>query len=157
MRRRMACFTLLILLPVLAAGQASQPPQDAVDAVDAAKIADEVRAADAKRITAMVKGDAAELGALLAEELTYTHTTGQVESREEFLASISAGKLDYESIERTEDQTRIYGNTAVVSGRADMKVKAQGKDLALAIRFTAVWVKGEKGWRMVAWQSTRLP
>ena len=154
MRRRMACFTLLILLPVLAAAQASQPPQDAVDA---AKIADEVRAADSKRITAMVKGDAAELGALLAEELTYTHTTGQVESREEFLASISAGKLDYESIERTEDQTRIYGNTAVVSGRADMKVKAQGKDLALAIRFTAVWVKGEKGWRMVAWQSTRLP
>lgn len=154
MRRRMACFTLLILLPVLAAAQASQPPQPLQDTV---KIADEVRAADSKRIAAMVRGDAAELGALLAEELTYTHTTGQVESREEFLASISAGKLDYESIERTEDLIRIYGNTAVFSGRADMKVKAQGKDLALAIRFTAVWVKGEKGWRMVAWQSTRLP
>ena len=150
--RRMACLALLILLPALAAAQA---PQQASQ--DAAKIADEVRAADSRRIAATVKGDAAELGALLAEDLTYTHTTGQVESREEHLAAISAGKLDYQSIVRTEDQVRIYGDAAVVTGRADMKVNAQGKDLVLAIRFTAVWVKGEKGWRMVAWQSTRLP
>lgn len=140
--RRMARFSLLILLPALAAAQAP---------------ADEVRAADSRRIAATVRGDASELGALLAEELTYTHTTGQVESREEHLAAISAGKLDYQSIDRTEDQVRIYGDTAVITGRADMKVNAQGKDLVLAIRFTAVWVKGEKGWRMVAWQSTRLP
>ncbi len=149
--RRMVCSILLILLPVLAAAQDSQPPQDAV------KIADEVRAADSKRIAAMVRGDMTELSTLLAEELTYTHSSGQVESREQFMASISAGKLDYQSIERTEDQVRVYGNTAVVSGRADMKVKAQGNDLAFASRFTSVWVKGEKGWRMVAWQSTRLP
>lgn len=146
--RRMACLALLILLPALAAAQPSR---------DAGKMADEVRAADSRRIAATVRGDAGELGSLLAEELTYTHTTGQVESREEHLAAISAGKLDYQSIDRTEDQVRIYGDTAVVTGRADMKVNAQGKDLVLAIRFTAVWVKGEKGWRMVAWQSTRLP
>ena len=149
--RRMACSVLLILLPVLAAAQASQPSQDVV------KIADEVRAADSKRLVAMVRADVAELGTLLGEELTYTHSSGQMENREEFLASISSGKLDYQSIDRTEDQVRIYGNTAVVSGRTDVKLKAEGKDLVLPLRFTSMWVKGEKGWRMVAYQSTRLP
>lgn len=142
MRRRMACFTLLLLLPVLARAQ------------DAAQ---EVLAADAKRFAAMVRADTAELGALLAEDVTYTHSTGQVESREEFLASIASGKLDYQSIEPAEERVRIYGDTAVVTGRAGVKLRSEGKDLALALRFTSVWVKGEKGWRMVAWQSTRLP
>jgi ketosteroid isomerase-like protein len=118
---------------------------------------EEVRAADARRIAAVVDADTAVLSSLLADDLTYTHTTGQVETKEQFLAGITSGKLDYQSIQPSEVQVRVYGNTAVMTGRAEMKVNAQGKDLAFAIRFTSVWVKGEGGWRMAAWQSTRLP
>jgi ketosteroid isomerase-like protein len=118
---------------------------------------EEVLAMEARRISAFVQGDPAVLTSVLAEDLTYTHTNGQVETREQLLASISSGKIDYESIEPSDMQVRLYGNTAVVTGRADMKVKAQGNPLAFAIRFTAVWVRGEGGWRMAAWQSTRLP
>lgn len=146
MRRRMVCFALLLLLPVLIAASRSS-----------VEVAGEVRAADSKRLAAMVRADVAELGTLLAEDLTYTHSSGKVESREEFLAALSSGKLDYLSLERTEDKVRIYGDTAVVSGRVDGKLRSEDKDVPLALRFTSVWVKGEKGWRMVAWQSTRLP
>lgn len=143
-----ALRNVLLLLLVLSGTARAETPEE------------EVRAADARRITAVVDGDTAALSSLLAADLTYTHTTGQVENKEQFLAGISSGKLDYQSIQPSEVQVRVYGtagDTAVMTGRAEMKVNAQGKDLAFAIRFTSVWVKGEGGWRMAAWQSTRLP
>jgi ketosteroid isomerase-like protein len=132
----------ILLLPVLAAAQTPS---------------DDIRAADAKRIAALVQGDVAALSPLLAEDLTYTHTNGLVENREQFLAAVSSGKIDYEVVEPSDVQVRVYGNTAVMTGRADMKIKAQGNPMAFGIRFTSVWVKGEGGWILAAWQSTRLP
>lgn len=146
LRARTVLVAVVLLLPVMSA--VAETPEE------------EVRAADARRIAAVVDGNVGALSALLADDLTYTHTTGQVENKEQFLAGIASGKLDYQSIQPSEVQVRVYGNaanTAVMTGRAEMKVNAQGKDLAFAIRFTSVWVKGEGGWRMAAWQSTRLP
>ncbi|HYN20532.1 MAG TPA: nuclear transport factor 2 family protein [Thermoanaerobaculia bacterium] len=143
LRARTVLVTIVLLLPVISAIAAT--PEE------------EVRSADARRIAAVVDGNVGALSALLADDLTYTHTTGQVENKEQFLAGLASGKLDYQSIQPSEVQVRVYGNSAVMTGRAEMKVNAQGKDLAFAIRFTSVWVKGEGGWRMAAWQSTRLP
>jgi ketosteroid isomerase-like protein len=145
MRAMKRMLLAILLLPVLALTAVAATPED------------EVRAADARRIAAMVDGDVAALGSLLADDLTYTHSSGQVENEEQFLAAISSGKLDYESIVPSDVQVRIYGNTAVMTGRADIKVKVQGNPAAFGSRFTSVWVKGDAGWRMVAWQSTRLP
>jgi len=143
LRARTALVAFVLLLPVIAA--VAETPEE------------EVRAADARRIAAVVDGDAGALSSLLSEDLTYTHTTGQVENKEQFLAGITSGKLDYQSIQPSEVQVRVYGDAVVMTGRAEVKVNAQGKDLALALRFTSVWVKGDGGWRMAAWQSTRLP
>lgn len=143
--RNRSILAILLLLPIVSL---AETPDEAV------------RAADARRIAAVVDGDVAALSSLLTDDLTYTHTTGQVETKEQFLAGISSGKLDYQSIQPSEVQVRIYGtagDTAVMTGRAEMKVNAQGRDLAFASRFTSVWVKGDGGWRMAAWQSTRLP
>lgn len=118
---------------------------------------EEIRAADARRIAAVVQGDVTTLAALLTEDLTYTHSNGKLETREQFLAGISAGTLDYKSIEPSDVQVRVYGGSAVMTGRAAVKVMAEGKDRALAMRFTSVWVRSEGGWRMAAWQSTSLP
>ena len=38
-----------------------------------------------------------------------------------------------------------------------MEVMVDGKAKLLTSRYTNVWVKGAKGWRMVVWQSTPIP
>jgi ketosteroid isomerase-like protein len=134
-------LVLALLIPALAAAQGAEQ---------------EVRAADARRMAAMVKGDTAALTELLAEDLTYTHSTGQVETRAQFVESIGSGKLRYLAIEPSEVAVRLYGEMAIVTGRADMKVSAQGREQAFPIRFTEVWVKRGGHWRMAAWQSTRI-
>jgi ketosteroid isomerase-like protein len=122
----------------------------------------ELRAADAKRIAAMVQGDAKALAPLLAPGLTYVHSTGELESREHFLETIGSGRLDYVSMVPSDVVVRILGDRmGVITGKADVKLMAQGKENALTLRFTSVWFKSgdarDGDWQMVAWQSTRLP
>ena len=50
---------------------------------------------------------------------------------------------------------RLYGDTAVITGAATIGLRGQAAPFTL--RYTLVYVKREGQWRMVAWQSTRLP
>lgn len=117
----------------------------------------EILEAQDRRFAAMIAGDAAALAPLLADELTYTHSNGRVETREQFLESIRSKGLQYRSIEPADMAVRVYGAAAVVTGRAAMKVTSNGQDLAMEVRFTAVHVRREGGWLLAAWQTTRLP
>jgi hypothetical protein len=52
---------------------------------------------------------------------------------------------------------RISGTTAVVTGISAMKVSAGENNYEFSIRFIEVYENDEESWRLVAWQSTRLP
>lgn len=117
----------------------------------------EVLQTQQRRFNAMVRNDLAELEGILAEDLSYTHTTGVSETKPAFLATLRSGALRYEQIEPDSVRVRVYGSTAVVTGRARMRVRSPAQTLAFAIRFTEVYVRGEGRWRLAAWQSTRLP
>ena len=54
-------------------------------------------------------------------------------------------------------KVRIYGDAAVVTGSAEIKVSSGGRLLEFSILFTDVYAKQEGRWQMVAWQSTRKP
>lgn len=148
-RRTISALPLLVLLllPLL---------PGALTAAETADPRQEVLAADARRFAAMVQGDLTALEGLLTEDLTYTHSTGQVESRTELLESLRSGRLRYLAAEPSESAVRLLGETAIVTGRADMRVSAQGQGLTLQVRFTEVWVKSGGMWKLAAWQSTRI-
>ena len=132
---------IFLLLPIAAAAQDAR--QD-------------ILAADARRFTAMVQGDQAALDGLLADDLTYTHSSGQMESKAQFLESLRSGKLRYLSAQPSDQAVRLYGDTAVVTGRAEIKANNQGQELVLSLRFTEVWVKSGGTWKLTAWQSTKV-
>jgi ketosteroid isomerase-like protein len=138
---RATLLLALLLLPVLATAQDAR---------------EEVLAADARRFAAMIQGDQAALDRLLADDLTYTHSSGQLETKAQFLESLRSGKLRYLSAERSDVAVRLYGDTAVVTGRAEVKVSTGGEEGVLPLRFTEVWVKSGGGWKLTAWQSTRI-
>ena len=118
---------------------------------------DEIIALENRRIEAMTKQDTQALDEILADDLSYTHSTARVETKAEFISSLSSGRTKYQSIERDEVKVRRYGDTAVVTGRAKFHVNANGQDIKFQVRFTGVYAKRDDVWRMVAWQSTKLP
>jgi ketosteroid isomerase-like protein len=110
-----------------------------------------------RRLRAMVEADRVALEALLADDLVYIHTTGVIDTKSSLIESIVSGIVDYTRLVTTDATLRLAGNVAIVTGTADLGVLAGGTAHAAIIRFTEVYVDTDDGWRLVSWQSTRVP
>jgi ketosteroid isomerase-like protein len=117
----------------------------------------EVQQIEEHRINSLLHNDIASLERVLSEELTYAHSTGKVEHKGEFLSMLASGKLRYKDFRCSDLQIRVYGNAAVVTGKADIRVEFEGREHHELLRYTAVYVRTEGSWQMVAWQSTKIP
>ena len=114
-----------------------------------------VRQAEDRRIKAMIDDDFVTLDAVLADDLTYGHSNGVVDTKAAYMETLRSGKTKYQTIERLPSVVRVYGETAIVTGTATLGLRGQAAPFTL--RYTLVYVMRDGQWRMVAWQSTRLP
>ncbi|MBM3518081.1 MAG: nuclear transport factor 2 family protein [Alphaproteobacteria bacterium] len=119
--------------------------------------AQELRQLEDRRYRAMCEANAATLEQLLADTLVYTHSYGGADSKASYLAGFRSGKWVYRKIERPKEHIEIYGDCAVITGQVRIELLADGSPKTLNSAYTNVWIKGPKGWQMVAWQSTPLP
>jgi ketosteroid isomerase-like protein len=118
---------------------------------------DTIRQLEDRRYRAMCEADAATLDQLLADTLVYTHSYGGADSKASYLEGIRAKKWVYRKIERPKENIQVHGDCAVVTGQVRIELLSEGKPKTLNSAYTNVWIKGPKGWQMVAWQSTPLP
>lgn len=117
-------------------------------AVPAASIEETIKANLVKFDAAAKAGDAAALNSILAEELTFGHSSAKFENKAECIAALVKTKPTYT---HRDVKVRVYGHTALVD--MNMHVEPLGFDIAVL----QVWVKKGKDWLMVARHSTRLP
>ena len=118
---------------------------------------EEIIALETRRIEAMTTRDGEALDKLLSEDLSYVHTSARVETKAEFIASITSGRIKYRTMEQEDVKVREYGDTAVVTGNAKVHVESNGREAKFQIQFINVYAKQNHVWRMVAWQSTKIP
>jgi ketosteroid isomerase-like protein len=102
---------------------------------------------------AMTHKDGAALGKLLADDLTYVHSAGQLQNKAEVIQSITSGKTIVERMDYSDTSVRFYGKTALVRGRVDLYHSSTN---IVHMNVLHVWVKSPQGWQMVARQATRL-
>ena len=117
----------------------------------------EVLRADDQRFEAMRKADWPALEAALAADLTYVHSTARLESKAEHLGNLKAGKPHYRGIAPRDRQVRVHGTVGIVNGVSEMHVENAGKEQRFTVRYLAVYTRAGGAWRMMAWQSTRVP
>lgn len=125
-----------------------------------AQSADEkaVVAAEKARFEAQVTKNADALNQLLADDLVYVHSNGNVDNKQTYIQSIKDGNSTYNSIDVQEQKIRLYGKTAIVNGICYIKRPlVDGKNNDLKLRYTDAYVKKGGRWQMVAWQSFRMP
>lgn len=117
-----------------------------------------VRAAETARIAALVANDFAALDRILGDDLTYTHSSAQTDTKAQFIDALKAGKTRYVAMDPIDPQVRVYGTTAVMNGRMNVRILTNGQPVPLIpLTFTSVWVQRDGRWQFVAWQSTRVP
>lgn len=117
----------------------------------------DILALEDKRYAAMIAKNEAALADLFADDLIYVHSSGGVDTKASYIAAIKSGKFDYRKCDRFEEKVRVYGDTALVTGRAVFEAVVEGTPKTLRLRYLNVWTKTAGGWKFVGWQSCPLP
>lgn len=140
----------LVVLTLLAFSQVS------VFAAQVAKGEQDLRKLDDQRIAALIQNDFPKLEEIMSDDFTYTHSSGQVQTKAEFLGDFKSGKRAFKSLQQEDVQVRFYGNAALVTGRCTLTGSNGGKDFVLPMRFTEIYANNNGKWQWILWQSTRL-
>ena len=123
-----------------------------------AAAADEVKKAETEWADAVKRQDMAALNRILSDDLVYTHSTGIIDSKSEYLNKMKSGAQKYEAIEHSDTKIRTYGDdTGVVNTRVRMAGATKGVPFNNQLLMTHVWVKKDGRWQLVAHQTTLLP
>jgi len=120
--------------------------------LDAAK--KEVLAASDAWRQAMMKKDGAALEKLLHDDITYSHSNGMLQTKADVVKSTTTGRMTIEAIDFSDVTVRVYGTTALIRAKVDMRNSADGKSTTNHLNVLHVWLKGPGGWQMVARQAT---
>ena len=120
-------------------------------------IVQEVLEAERELYRAMVARDVEALGRVLAPDLVYVHSTAVAETLEAYLAGVSAGLYEYESVASHDAAVRVHGNVAFIDGICTMRVGTAGSPKELIhLRFVLAWARQPDEWRLVHRHATRV-
>lgn len=108
------------------------------------------------RWEAMLANDYDALDELVHDQLVYTHSNATVDGKASWIASMTSGTVDYRSVDRSDVELNVLGDTAVITGAATFVVHAMNQDLTISSRFSSVWVN-DGGWKFFAWHNTPFP
>ncbi len=101
--------------------------------------------------------DVSELGRILADDWTLiTAGCGDEVDRQSQLRDLEAGKLQVHGIEDSEVRVRVYGPSAVVTGKRVSEVTYNGRDVSDVTRFSQFYCDGDDGWKCVSTQVTSI-
>ena len=113
--------------------------------------------ADDRRRAATVAGDVATLKDLMTKAFTYVHFSGFREGRDGYIGRIAdGGFVEYISLDRREAEVRVFGDVALVDGKASMTYRTLDQDQPRTIHnlYLAVWRRSKGRWRIEAYAST---
>ena len=109
-----------------------------------------VRQQDQERIHAQIAADTIALRRIYADDFLGIGPTGVVRNKSEVVADFTSHALTYQSITTSDVLVRVFGNTAVETGRSTMVGQDRGKTVPRDNRFTRVWVMKDGRWQLVA-------
>ena len=88
---------------------------------------DQVLQTDDRRFAAMRNEDWAAFDAVLADELTYCHSTARLETKAEHMANLKARKPRYIDAVPRDRKARVHGDVGLVNGICAIHVNNDGK------------------------------
>jgi ketosteroid isomerase-like protein len=105
----------------------------------------------------MVAPDRAKLGELVADELSYGHSGGKVDTKTSFIDDLVAGAAPFLSINLADQTVRVVGDVAIVRHTFTGQMQEKGKDPnTVNLKVLQVWKKHGGHWKLLARQAVRV-
>lgn len=147
------CSLLLILPASLAQRVPARPSIPVVGSSDQ-EIIREIVDLERQAKEASLRRDADFPKRTLADDYVAISPLGQVTTKQEAISARKSGQLRYDTIDVTDMVVRLYGDTAIVTARADVKGHQLGEDFSGPYRYTRVWIRRGGHWQTASYQAT---
>jgi len=127
----------------------------AASSVFAEDVQEQIKKLEMDRAAAIVKVDIATLEKYTSDDYVLINMNGRTSGKAEMIEAFKSGQSKLTSDELSDLKVRVYGNTAVVTGKADVKGTLGGADATGQILYSRVYVKKDGRWQSVLMQQTR--
>ena len=106
---------------------------------------------------AIFEADKGKLEHVTSPQLSYGHSGGRVETREEFIDGVKTRKQVVKSLAFPELKVAVVGNAAIARHIWLSESELDGKATTTRIGVLQVWQKQDGAWKLLARQGFRLP
>jgi ketosteroid isomerase-like protein len=107
--------------------------------------------------TAYIKQDKAQLEAMTAPQLSYSHSDGRIQDKAEFIKGVMDRKGTVKSLEFPDLKIYVVGDVGIARHLWVSDTEQDGKVTNTKIGVMQVWQKEGGGWKLLARSSYRLP
>jgi ketosteroid isomerase-like protein len=127
--------------------------QNPINSQQASRDQTELTGLEAVWNDAHLRGDAGALGRLWADDIVITVPRMRVFAKADALGMVG-GQMKFDRYETTNIQTRIHGDSAVVTGRLRRTRNVGGKTFDDDWQFTKTYIRSAGQWRVVAFHAS---
>lgn len=106
---------------------------------------------------AIVRKDRAAIVANMADDFRQIDRAGNVETKKSFVDGLMSSELQIDPYTVEDFDVRLYGDTALLSGRTRMTGRYQGQPFASHYRYIDVYVRQGDAWTIVSVQISPIP
>ena len=146
-------WATLLAIPAFAAQHVAVHPRTSLDAGDQATIR-EIVDMERQAKEASLHRDPDFTQRTLAEDYVAITPLGQLKTKQDSVTARKSNQLRYDTINVSDMVVRVYGDTAVVTARMDVKGHQLGEDFSGPYRYTRVWIRRAGHWQAVSYQAT---
>jgi len=146
-----------VLLLAVTVSSFAEAQQAKTENTDPEAIKNEIIRLQDEEDRALLRGDVDTLDRLWADQLLYPNDNGEVLTKAQRLAEARSKTHNFSVFRHDDIRVRVYNeNTAVVTGYSTTLKKYKGQASRGPRRFSAVWVRLDGRWQMVAHQRTDM-
>jgi D-serine deaminase-like pyridoxal phosphate-dependent protein len=114
-----------------------------------------IKAAESMRAL-MVDPIKQQLQNLLADSLSYGHSSGKIDTKKTFVESLTSGKSDFVSIDIRDQFVQVYKNTGIIRHNLSAVTNDGGKPGIVKLHVLTVWVKKGSRWLLASRQAVKI-
>ena len=100
--------------------------------------------------TAYIKQDKAALEAMTMPQLTYSHSSGRIEDKAQFIKGVMDRKSTLKSLEFPDLTIHVVGDVAIARHLLVQESELDGKTTNIKIGIIQVYKKQDGGWKLLA-------
>ena len=105
---------------------------------------------------AMLHKDIPQLQVLTANNLTYGHSSGKIQNKQEFIADIETGRSGFKTLEMQKQTITLNGDTALVRNHFSAQAVNSGVEVPTEIENFQIWQKQKGKWLLIGRQAYKF-